>query len=157
LYYTTFQSNLGEIIIAAHDGGLTHIAFQDGAQPVQPQPGWQLDEEPFKEAIQQLTEYFNGQRKTFNLNLAPKGTAFQTKVWSLLQEIPFGKVISYGQLAEQAGNPRASRAVGAANGRNPLPVVIPCHRVIGGNGKLTGYAGGLAIKEKLLQLEQVKL
>jgi len=100
-----------------------------------------------------LAEYFQGRRKVFDLPLAPEGTPFQLRVWNALREIHYGKTISYGELAARIGQPSASRAVGLANGSNPLPIVIPCHRVIGSNGKLTGYGGGLPIKERLLALE----
>jgi methylated-DNA-[protein]-cysteine S-methyltransferase len=104
--------------------------------------------------VRQLREYFSGRRTEFELPLAPQGTAFQRGVWRQLQEIPYGETISYGELAKRVGNPKASRAVGAANGQNPIPIVIPCHRVIGSNGKLTGFGGGLPTKEALLALER---
>ena len=100
-----------------------------------------------------MREYFSGRRTEFDLPLAPEGTEFQRTVWRHLQDIPYGQTISYGELAKRVGNPKASRAVGAANGCNPLPIVIPCHRVIGANGKLTGFGGGLPTKEMLLSLE----
>lgn len=102
---------------------------------------------------EQLAEYFAGDRQEFRLKLAPEGTLFQRKVWRALRDIPYGKTVSYGHIAKQIGNDKASRAVGAANGKNPIPIVIPCHRVIGTNGKLTGFAGGLDTKEQLLTLE----
>ena len=102
----------------------------------------------------QLREYFGGHRAQFDLPLAPEGTAFQRTVWRHLQDIPYGETISYGELAKRVGNPKASRAVGAANGQNPIPIVIPCHRVIGSNGKLTGFGGGLPTKEALLAIEK---
>jgi len=111
------------------------------------------DPAPFATAIAQLDAYFAGERHEFDLPLAPRGTAFQRRVWDLLEEIPWGETISYAELARRAGNPAACRAVGAANGRNPLPIVIPCHRVVGSDGRLTGYAGGLAAKRALLTLE----
>jgi len=110
--------------------------------------------ELFAEAAAQLGAYFRGELKEFDLKLNPQGTDFQKKVWGLLREIPLGQTITYGELAVLSGNPKASRAVGAANGKNPLPIVIPCHRVIGSNGKLTGFAGGLAAKKALLKLEK---
>jgi methylated-DNA-[protein]-cysteine S-methyltransferase len=103
--------------------------------------------------VKQLREYFAGQRADFDLPLAPEGTEFQRTVWRNLRDIPYGETISYGELAKRVGNPKASRAVGAANGQNPIPIVIPCHRVIGANGKLTGFGGGLPTKEALLALE----
>ena len=110
---------------------------------------------PFmKKVIQQLDEYFCGRRKVFELPLSPQGTEFQTKVWKDLSSIPYGKTITYKQLAELSGNPRASRAVGMANNKNPIAIIIPCHRVIGSNGNLTGYAGGLDLKRELIELEK---
>ena len=109
------------------------------------------------DAVRQLKAYFAGELENFDLSLSPQGTPFQQKVWSELQKIPYGKTISYGELARRIGNPKASRAVGLANGSNPISIVIPCHRVIGANGKLTGYGGGLPIKEKLLALERRQL
>jgi methylated-DNA-[protein]-cysteine S-methyltransferase len=110
-----------------------------------------------QEPVRQLRAYFAGDLETFDLPLAPAGTPFQLAVWRELCKIPYGKTISYGELARHLGNPNASRAVGLANGANPIPIVIPCHRVIGSNGKLTGYGGGLPIKEKLLALERRQL
>lgn len=107
-----------------------------------------------KEAIKQLNEYFEGKRSVFDLPLAPEGTEFQNKVWNALREIPFGETKSYGEIARIIGNEKASRAVGMANNKNPIMIVIPCHRVIGANGKLVGYAGGLEVKEMLLNLEK---
>lgn len=107
------------------------------------------------ETVEQLSQYFDGKRRVFDLRLAPRGTAFQQRVWNALLSIPFGQLVSYGEIAHRIGLPRASRAVGAANGANPIPIVIPCHRVIGSSGTLTGYGGGLDIKEKLLLLEGI--
>ncbi len=112
---------------------------------------------PLAESVRQLREYFAGRRKDFDLPLAPEGTDFQRKVWRKLQEIPYGETISYGELAKRVGNPKASRAVGSANGKNRIPIVIPCHRVIAGDGGLGGFGGGLTTKEKLLALEGKKL
>ena len=106
------------------------------------------------QAKQQLAEYFAGQRQAFDLPLRMQGTPFQQKVWAALREIPYGETRSYGQIAAQVGNPKASRAVGMANNRNPIAIIVPCHRVIGANGSLTGYAGGLSVKEELLALER---
>ena len=112
---------------------------------------------PFPDAIAQLEEYFAGERTTFSLPLAPRGTAFQEQVWSALQGIPYGETRTYGQLAAAIGRPTASRAVGLANGRNPLSIVVPCHRVIGADGSLTGYGGGLEGKRALLDLERRRM
>jgi len=119
----------------------------------QKQPDWRWDEAPFKAAIAQLHEYFDRRRTVFDLPLAPVGTPFQQRVWTALLDIPHGVTISYGELATRLGDPKASRAVGLANGRNPISIVIPCHRVIGANGNLTGYGGGLDRKEWLLRHE----
>ena len=113
-------------------------------------PEWREDKVPLREVIQQLRAYFAKELETFELTLAPEGTDFQQSVWNELCGIPYGETISYGELAKRVGNPKASRAVGAANGQNPIPIIIPCHRVIGSDGKLTGFGGGLPIKEKLL-------
>ncbi len=107
--------------------------------------------------MRQLRAYFAGELTEFDVRLAPRGTEFQLNVWQHLCKIPYGETISYGELARRVGNPRASRAVGLANGSNPIPIIIPCHRVIGSKGNLTGYGGGLLIKEKLLALEQKQL
>ena len=117
-------------------------------------PEWREDKVPLREVIQQLRAYFAKELETFELTLAPEGTDFQQSVWNELCGIPYGETISYGELAKRVGNPKASRAVGAANGQNPIPIIIPCHRVIGSDGKLTGFGGGLPIKQKLLALEQ---
>ncbi len=114
-------------------------------------------QQPLREAVRQLRAYFAGELERFDLTLAPEGTPFQLSVWNRLYEIPYGDTISYGELARRVGNPNASRAVGLANGSNPISIVVPCHRVIGSNGKLTGYGGGLPIKEKLLALERRQL
>ena len=121
---------------------------------MEPEAGWvESNEGALGEAARQLMEYFEGRRTEFDLRLDPSGTAFQHGVWARLREIPYGQTISYGELARRIGNPNASRAVGAANGANPIPIVVPCHRVIGSNGKLTGFGGGLPVKAFLLRLE----
>jgi methylated-DNA-[protein]-cysteine S-methyltransferase len=155
--FTQIESPLGRLLLAANDGGLRHIIFSSGTQPAHPYPAWREDPAPLTEAVRQLQAYFAGDLETFNLRLAPQGTPFQMEVWQRLRDIPYGQTISYGELARRIGNPKASRAVGLANGSNPIPIVIPCHRVIGSNGKLTGYGGGLPIKEKLLALERHQL
>jgi methylated-DNA-[protein]-cysteine S-methyltransferase len=155
--FTQIESPLGPLLLAADEAGLRHILFVKGRRQVQPDPAWREDRAPLKETIRQLQAYFAGELESFNLPLAPEGTPFQTGVWRKLCDIPYGETISYGELARRIGNPKASRAVGLANGSNPIPIVIPCHRVIGSNGKLTGYGGGLPIKEKLLALERHQL
>ena len=128
----------------------------NGRRPASPDPDWHENPEALKEPIRQLRAYFAGDLESFDLPLSP-AAQFQLAVWKRLCEIPYGETISYGELARRIGNPNASRAVGLANGSNPIPIVIPCHRVIGSNGKLTGYGGGLPIKEKLLALERRQL
>ena len=145
------------MLLAADESGLRTISFPKGKESAAPDPAWREDERPLREPIRQLRAYFAGDLETFDLPLSPQGTPFQQTVWSELLNIPFGETISYGELAKRIGNPNASRAVGLANGSNPIPIVIPCHRVIGSNGKLTGYGGGLHIKEKLLALERRQL
>ena len=137
----------GEALLRIRLPGERRVSPDD--RPRRPEP------EAFTAVIAQLDEYFAGTRRRFDLPLAPAGTPFQQRVWMLLRGIPWGRTISYGELARRSGNPAASRAVGAANGRNPLPIVVPCHRVIGGDGTLTGYAGGLEAKRMLLELEGV--
>lgn len=147
-----YNSPIGKYALQETDGMLTRIWLGDRISLV-PQD-IEIRETPLlQETSTQLRAYFAGQRKTFDLPLALVGTTFQLKVWKLLQDIPYGQTISYGELACRAGNPKACRAIGMTNSRNPLPIVIPCHRVIGANGKLTGYTGGLMIKIKLLEIE----
>lgn len=155
--YAQIESPLGPLLLAANEEGLRRIEFPKGKRVAPPDPAWREDSGPLKETIRQLRAYFAGKLENFDLPLAPEGTTFQLRVWERLCEIPYGETISYGQLAGRIGNPKASRAVGLANGANPIPIVIPCHRVIGSDGKLTGYGGGLPIKEKLLALEQRQL
>ena len=136
--------------IAEEGGALCRVFFGKGKAPAD----FELAETPLiKKAAVQLAEYFDGKRKTFNLPLAPAGTDFQLKVWKALQNIPYGGTLSYGELAALAGNPKACRAVGMANNRNPIVIIVPCHRVIGKDGSLTGYGGGLELKRQLLELE----
>jgi methylated-DNA-[protein]-cysteine S-methyltransferase len=155
--YTQIESPLGPLLLAADEAGLREILFVNGRQPAQPKASWRNDRAPLNEAIGQLRAYFAGELEKFDLPLAPEGTPFQLGVWRRLCDIPYGETISYGELAGRIGNPKASRAVGLANGANPISIVIPCHRVIGSNGKLTGYGGGLPLKEKLLALERRQL
>lgn len=157
LNYTQMESPVGPLLLTADESGLREILFVNGRHPVRPDPSWKKDTSPFTEALRQLRSYFAGKLEIFDLPLSPQGTPFQLEVWRRLCEIPYGETISYGELARRIGNPNASRAVGLANGSNPIPIVIPCHRVIGSNGKLTGYGGGLPIKEKLLALERRQL
>ena len=155
--YTQIGSPVGQLLLVADEAGLGRIDFVDGRHPARPEATWENDPAPLRETVRQLEAYFAGKLESFDLPLAPEGTQFQQIVWKRLCEIPYGKTISYGELARRIGNPNASRAVGLANGSNPIPIIIPCHRVIGSNGKLTGYGGGLPIKEKLLALERRQL
>jgi methylated-DNA-[protein]-cysteine S-methyltransferase len=157
MFYTQIESPLGPLLLAADDAGLRQILFVNGRHPARPESSWTEDRVPLNDGIRQLHAYFGGELEKFDLPLAPEGTPFQLGVWRSLCGIPYGETISYGELAGRIGNPKASRAVGLANGSNPIPIVIPCHRVIGSNGKLTGYGGGLPIKEKLLALERRQL
>ena len=151
--YTYCDSPVGRLLLAGDARGLMLIGFPSGPRPVRPAAGWRRDDAGFVDAILQLQEYFAGRRREFALALRPVGTAFQLAVWSALQGIPFGATFSYGELARQVGRPGAARAVGAANGANPLPIVIPCHRVIGADRSLTGFGGGLETKRFLLAHE----
>ena len=153
-FFTTIDSPLGEILLVGNGQGLMALEFQDGTKPTEIIAEWEQDDARFAEEIGQLRAYFSGKRQQFDLQLAPKGTAFQKEVWRELQAIPYGQTISYGELAQRIGRPKAARAVGAANGANPLALIVPCHRVLGSNGRLTGYRGGLSIKEALLAHEQ---
>ena len=147
------DSPVGPLMLAADDHALRHIEFRDNCHPAD-RRDWHGGDNPILQAAQQqLGEYFTGNRRQFDLPLAPHGTDFQCTVWRALAEIPYGSTISYAQLAQRLGNPNGTRAVGAANGRNPLPIVLPCHRVIGADGGLTGFGGGLPTKEFLLRLE----
>jgi methylated-DNA-[protein]-cysteine S-methyltransferase len=154
IYYTTMDSPVGKLLLAGTKNALKFILFQHGKKVARPERHWEASEAPFREAIRQLQAYFAGERQAFDLPLSLDGTPFQQAVWRELQKIPYGKTASYGEIARAIGKPNAVRAVGAANGRNPLPIVIPCHRVIGSDGSLTGYGGGLPIKETLLLLEE---
>lgn len=153
--HTTFiDSPVGPLFLAASDEGLRAIEFRDNRHPVKRGDDWRKgDNAVLRKAARQLFEYFSGRRRAFDLPLSPAGTEFQRMVWTMLATIPYGETISYAQLAARVGKPTAIRAVGAANGRNPLPIVLPCHRVVGADGSLTGFGGGLPTKQFLLTLE----
>jgi methylated-DNA-[protein]-cysteine S-methyltransferase len=153
IFYTTMESPVGPLLLAGDAHGLRSVSFEKSKRAERVQPEWKEDKAPFTEVIRQLRAYFGGKLKEFDVLLALEGTEFQLAVWRSLQTIPYGETISYGQLAQRIGNPRAVRAVGLANGCNPIPIIVPCHRVIGSNGSLTGFGGGLANKKKLLALE----
>lgn len=147
--YSFVDTPIGAILIAGDGTSITETYFA-GAKP---KPEWVRDDGAFAEATTQLRAYFAGELKAFDLPLAPRGTEFQRSVWSALLEIPYGQTTTYSTIAERIRRPAAVRAVGAANGANPIPIIIPCHRVIGANGSLTGFGGGLDVKRQLLALE----
>jgi len=153
MYYCYLNSPIGDLLLAGDDDGLSLIGFPQGKMRHDPEPDWIFNENPFTAAREQLEEYFAGERKNFDLPLHLSGTEFQVQVLRELQRIPYGETTSYGDIAERIGRPKAMRAVGAANGRNPIPIIVPCHRVIGSSGDLTGFGGGLDTKEALLRLE----
>ena len=153
MYYCYLTTPIGELLLAGDEDALSLIGFPKGSMRRDPEADWIYNEKPFARARAQLLEYFEGKRKSFDLPLRMSGTEFQVRVLEELQRIPYGETLSYGEIAERIGNPKAVRAVGAANGRNPIPIVIPCHRVIGSSGDLTGFGGGLDTKEALLRLE----
>jgi len=154
MYYDYLDSPIGRLLLVCDDAGLRHIAFEKNRHPTPLDPQWQLARERFGQVREQLDAYFAGALQTFDVPLAPRGTPFQQQVWSALRDIPYGATTSYGDIARRLGEASACRAVGAANGRNPLPIIVPCHRVIGADGSLTGFGGGLPVKRFLLDLEQ---
>ena len=153
LVFRRIESPVGPLVIAADEAGLRHIEFHENRHPANRHDWRGGDNAILQVAERQLDDYFAGTRRNFDLPLAPVGTAFQRSVWQALADIPYGQTISYATLARRLGNPDATRAVGAANGRNPLPIVLPCHRVVGADGGLTGFGGGLPTKDFLLRLE----
>lgn len=153
MYYDYLDTPIGRLLLIVDSLGVRHIDFQNTRYPTLINKQWQQSSTKLHNVREQLIAYFTDELKDFNLPLNPVGTPFQLKVWEQLRKIPYGETISYGELARRVGNPNASRAVGAANGRNPLPIVIPCHRVIGNNGSMTGFGGGIDVKQKLLALE----
>ena len=153
MYYCYLDTPIGELLLAGESNALSMIGFPKGAMRRDPEADWIYNEEPFETVRTQLAEYFSGERKDFDLPLKLDGSEFQISVLEALLEIPYGETTSYGAIAKQIGRPKAMRAVGAANGRNPIPIIVPCHRVIGSSGDLTGFGGGLDTKEALLRLE----
>ena len=153
MYYRYIPSPIGRLLLGGRTSSLEIIGFPEGKGAIHPEHDWMQDDSVFQQAQDQLNEYFEGKRQRFDLQMKPSGTPFQLSVLAALQEIPFGQTTTYRDVAERIGRPKAVRAVGAANGRNPLPIVIPCHRVIGTNGTLTGFGGGLRAKSFLLNLE----
>lgn len=152
--YSIHQSPLGPLLLAGDGDALTRLEFGDGLRVP---PGWQLDDARFSTEHRQLDEYFAGERTEFDFPLRLEGAAFERAVWNALAAIPYGATATYGEIAARIGKPGRARAVGAANGRNPVAIVVPCHRVIGTGGKLTGYGGGLGRKRALLALEGAML
>ena len=157
VYFTWIvESPVGEVLLTGNGRSLTGLYLKGQKHFPTQTNDWQesADVLPFRQVKQQLVEYFYNRRRSFDLPLAAKGTHFQQTVWQLLPEIPYGETVSYGSLAQKLGKPGSSRAVGAANGRNPISIIVPCHRVIAANGKLTGYAGGIERKQWLLAHEK---
>ena len=154
MQYRVLESPIGSLLLAGDSSGVRFLLFENGRREVSPKPDWLPDDGQLENAAWQLTEYFKGALREFTVKVAPQGTPFQQQVWAALQQIPYGETLSYGTLAQRLGNPKAVRAVGLANGSNPISIFIPCHRVIGSNGSLVGYGGGLATKQALLALER---
>lgn len=157
MVFDTFSTPVGTMIVVQDEQGLRYIDFLDCPNPLPTVDSWRRDKLACQPAREQLQAYFAGELKRFDLPLALIGTDFQQRVWEVLAEVPFGTTITYGEMAKQLNQPSASRAVGMANGRNPLSIVLPCHRVVGSNRKLTGYRGGLPIKMFLLKLEGLNI
>lgn len=157
LCYTHIASPVGDLLVAGTDQALHFLSFPAGHKAFGPHPDWQRADAPFREVRRQLDAYFTGALRQFDLPLHLGGTTFQNGVWNYLAGIPFGETRTYGQIATTLGRPKASRAVGAANRNNPLPIILPCHRVIGSNGSLTGFGGGIETKEFLLRHEGILL
>jgi methylated-DNA-[protein]-cysteine S-methyltransferase len=156
IHCRTVDSPVGPLTLAGRGDTLTNLRMVD--QTHEPsRAGWQPDEDAFPDAVAQLAAYFAGERTSFDLDLELTGTEFQRRVWAALQTIPYGETRSYREIAEQVGAPTAFRAVGLANGRNPIGIIVPCHRVIGAGGSLTGYGGGLDRKRLLLELEKSRI
>jgi methylated-DNA-[protein]-cysteine S-methyltransferase len=149
------QSPLGALLLAATEKGVCGISFEGRRPAAKANEVWMESEDALRACRLELQEYFQGHRKEFTCSLDLRGTPFQKRCWEALRRIPYGKVCSYADIAREVGSPRGFRAVGQANHNNPVPIIIPCHRVVGSNGTLTGYGGGLSVKEKLLQLEGI--
>ena len=153
MHYCYFDSPLGKLLLNGNQL-LEGLHFPTGKTRIEPEKDWVYNEDLFLEAINQLDAYFKGERTEFDLKLNIQGTHFQKKVWQQLLKIPYGETISYGELAKRIGNPKASRAVGMANGKNPISIIVPCHRVIGKDGSLTGFGGGIEVKKNLIEMEK---
>ena len=152
-YYCEIGTPIGALLLVGGESTLAAIHFQSGTSPTTVPPDWTVNAQPFVILVRQLNEYFAGRRRHFDVSLEPTGTPFQRAVWQELSRIPYGATASYGEIAHRIGHPLATRAVGRANGANPWPIVVPCHRVIGANHSLVGFGGGLDIKRRLLLLE----
>lgn len=152
-YYHYHASPIGKLLLAGDGQALSLLGFPEGKMARRHDANWIRDPDPFKPVGEQLDRYFAGELKVFDLKLALAGTPFQRAVWAALKNIPYGETCSYGAIASLIGRPKASRAVGAANGINPIPIIIPCHRVVGSNGALTGFGGGIDTKRFLLGVE----
>jgi methylated-DNA-[protein]-cysteine S-methyltransferase len=154
-YYDTFESPHGGMLLVANEAGLAGVYFDRQKHHPKRQADWKKDplHRVLRQAKRELAEYFAGKRRQFEVALAPEGTPFQRAVWKAISGVAFGQTISYGELARRAGCPGSARAAGAATGRNPIGIIVPCHRIVGSNGALTGYAGGLPRKRALLALE----
>jgi methylated-DNA-[protein]-cysteine S-methyltransferase len=153
MLYTTLDSPVGELLLSGDGQALHGLYMQEGRTAAAVRADWQRDDDAFTDVRAQLDEYFDGRRTDFDLPLAMAGSEFQRRVWRALQEIPYGETISYGEQARRLGPPATPRNVGATNGRNPISIIVPCHRVVGSDGSLTGYGGGLERKRMLLDLE----
>jgi methylated-DNA-[protein]-cysteine S-methyltransferase len=153
LLYTKMESPIGDLLLVGDGEALCRLDMQQGRSPTAINPRWERRDEAFADVRRQLTEYFDGRRSSFDVPLALEGNSFEQRVWDALCEIPYGETVSYGEIARRIGQPDAPRAVGLANGRNPIAVIVPCHRVIGADGTLVGYGGGLERKRLLLDLE----
>jgi len=154
MHYTFDSSPIGQLLLAGSETALKVVGFRSGSKARSAEPDWERNDEPFVDVARQLHEYFDGKRRSFDLDVESGASGFQADVLDALRRIPYGETRSYGDVARDIRRPNAVRAVGAANGRNPLPIVIPCHRVIGHDGDLTGFGGGLAAKRYLLDLER---
>ncbi len=153
MYYCYLPTPIGDLLLAGDEEALCVVGFPEGSRRREPEPHWIFSEKPFGETCRQLRAYFDGSLREFDLPLRPAGTKFQLRVLDELTRIPYGTTVSYGDVARRIGKPKALRAVGRANGHNPIPIIIPCHRVIGSSGDLTGFGGGLETKRALLRLE----
>jgi methylated-DNA-[protein]-cysteine S-methyltransferase len=152
-FFTELKSPVGALFLTSNGEAITWLIMEKQKDGPKPADDWRHDDNLFQEAAKQLKAYFAGELTEFDLPLAPAGTQFQQRVWAELRKIPYGSTINYGELARRVGNPKAARAAGAANGSNPISIIIPCHRVIGSNNHLTGYGGGIERKRFLLDLE----